>query len=128
VFDFQWGIHVPLPEGEKGGMENLPLNSPVLAITRLFVKAEKEHVDEYQMVLEKYRHLIVDATKPWAVFDGWRCDAPEGKPEVVMISGRESEGAHDEFRAKARGENEGYVGIEETYGEMSVVHVRDLEV
>jgi hypothetical protein len=127
VFDFQWGIHIPLPEGEKGGMENLPLNAPVLAIARLFIKPEKKQTDEYQRVLDKYRHLISDATKPWAVFDGWRCDAPDGEPEAVMLSGWESEGGHDEFRVRVRGENEEYAGIRETYRGMSVVHVRYLE-
>jgi hypothetical protein len=127
VFDFQWGIHVPSSDGEKGGMENLPLNAPVLAVARLFIKPEKEQTDQYQRVLDKYRHLIVDATKPWAVFDGWRCDAPDGEPEALMLSGWESEGAHDEFRVRVRGANEEYAGIRETYRGMSVVHVRDLE-
>jgi hypothetical protein len=123
VFEFQWSIHVPI----ENGMEDLPLNAPVLAIARLLTKPGAAQIAEDERILGKYRHLIEDATKPHPVFDGWRCDAEEEEPESMMISGWGSEGAHDEFRERTRRENGEYAGVRDTYRGMSIVHVRDLE-
>ncbi|KAF4636754.1 hypothetical protein G7Y89_g1347 [Cudoniella acicularis] len=131
IFDFEWGIHVPMPLnfGEFGGMneEVLPLTAPVIAFARFFIKPEEEHVDAYEATLNKYRYLIEEETAPSKVFDAWRMDCKDGEKESVMLSGWRSKEHHDEWRVKTRSENEEYRGIRDHYARIEVRHLVDLE-
>lgn len=118
--EFQWMLHVELED-----MSVLPLDAPVIAIARLYIKGG-EHIDEYNRIVDKYRDTIADATKPHKVVDGWRCDSQPGKHEALMFSGWESIEAHRAFTAKMREEEE-YASIRDNYEGMEVRHARDME-
>jgi heme-degrading monooxygenase HmoA len=122
VLDFNWVVHMPIPS-----ISLLPFSAPVMAIARLFVK-DGEHVTEYNRKLEKHRNLIVEATKPWTVVDGWKCDSEEGKHEALMFTGWESSEKHHEFRERVRAENEDYRGVSDHYHGMEIRRARNMEM
>ncbi|OCK85357.1 hypothetical protein K432DRAFT_377711 [Lepidopterella palustris CBS 459.81] len=119
--EFQWMIHMGLDS-----MASLPLDAPVMAIARLFIK-DGGHADAYARLVANHRSLIVDATKPYKVVDGWRCDLEPGKHEALMFTGWESVEAHKAFTAKAREENEEYATVRDHYEGMEVRHARNME-
>ncbi|KAF2491022.1 hypothetical protein BU16DRAFT_444298, partial [Lophium mytilinum] len=98
--EFQWILHMELDD-----ISLLPLDAPVMAIARLFIKGGK-HIEEYNRIVSKYRATIVDGTKPYNVVDGWRSDSEPGKQEALMFSGWASIEAHRAFTAKMRGEED----------------------
>ncbi|CAL3970062.1 unnamed protein product [Diplocarpon coronariae] len=97
LFDFGWVLHLDI--GEEG-MDELPLDAPVMAIARLFVEDSDEHVRGYDDAVREYRRVVGDGTRPWKVANGWRVDCDDGKKEAVMISGWEGIDAHLAFAAK----------------------------
>lgn len=78
-FDFQWIIHT-----EIGGLEELPLDTPIVGIARLFVK--NGGVEVYRSEVERLGKLI-ENTKPYKSVGEWRVDCEEGKFEHVIITG-----------------------------------------
>jgi heme-degrading monooxygenase HmoA len=118
--EFQWMLHMELED-----MELLPLDAPVMAIARLFIKGEK-HIEEYQRLVDKYRATIADGARGYKVVHGWRYDVEPGKQESLMFSGWESLEAHKTFTAKMR-KNEEYASLCDNYEGMEVRHARDME-
>ncbi|KAF2796803.1 hypothetical protein K505DRAFT_202543, partial [Melanomma pulvis-pyrius CBS 109.77] len=92
--EFRWTLHMPLD-----AMQSLPLDAPVLAITRLVVGHDA--VDAYGQAAAKDRQPTVEATRPFNVLHGWRCDAAPGRREALQFTGWETVQAHAAF-AEAR--------------------------
>lgn len=121
-------IHVPIKDGQ---FEEIPFKAPVLAIARLWIKGpdDGEDVNEFERKVESNMWVIKEATAPWKVVGGWRCDGPgeRKKGESVALTGWESEEAHNRFRERVRGENEEYRSMREHYEGMEVDHARNME-
>lgn len=115
-------VHIELDD-----IESLPFEAPVMAIARLRIKSGDQHVAEYSRVVEKFRGLIVEATKPYNVVDAWRCDSEPGKQESILFSGWEGVEAHKAFTEKTRAENPEYASVRDHYEGMEVMHARNLE-
>ncbi|KAL2060662.1 hypothetical protein VTL71DRAFT_9303 [Oculimacula yallundae] len=124
LFDFGWVLHVEI--GEKG-MDELPLDAPVMAITRLFLKDGPGHVEACEEIERKYRGVVAEGEKTWSVVDGWRIDCEEGKNEGVMVTGWEGMDAHKAFTDRTRKENPEYTLVARHYEFMEVRHVRNME-
>lgn len=118
--EFQWMLHM-----ELDSMSSLPLDAPVMAIARLFIKDGK-HVEEYNRIVKNHKSTIVEATEPYKVVDGWRCDSEPGKQEALMFTGWDTVDSHKAFIEKAR-ENKEYASMHENYGGMEVRHARNME-
>ena len=118
--EFQWMLHM-----ELDSMSSLPLDAPVIAIARHFIKDGK-HVEEYNRIVKNHKSTIVEATEPYKVVDGWRCDSEPGKQEALMFTGWDTVDSHMAFIEKAR-ENKEYASVHENYGGMEVRHARNME-
>ncbi|OCL14874.1 hypothetical protein AOQ84DRAFT_308182 [Glonium stellatum] len=118
--EFQWMLHM-----ELDSMSSLPLDAPVMAIARLFIKGG-EHVEEYNQIIRNHRSTIVEATQPYKVADGWRCDSEPGKHEALMFTGWNAVDSHKAFIVKAR-ENAEYASVRENYEGIEVRYARNLE-
>lgn len=93
LLDFQWSLHM-----ELDAMTSLPLDAPVLAITRLFIKGEC--VTAYEQAAAKNTRIVADISQHKAL-NGWRYDAEPGKHEAIIFTGWDSVQAHHAFFAKA---------------------------
>ncbi|KAF2809642.1 uncharacterized protein BDZ99DRAFT_463424 [Mytilinidion resinicola] len=118
--DFQWILHMELDD-----ISSLPLDAPVMAIARLFLKGG-QHIEEYDRIVNKHRATLADATEPYNVVEGWRNDSEPGKREALMFTGWASMEAHKAFTAKMR-EDEDYASVRNNYEGMEVRHARDME-
>ncbi|KAF2266622.1 hypothetical protein CC78DRAFT_120852 [Lojkania enalia] len=118
--EFQWTIHM-----ELDAMSSLPLNAPVMAISRLFVKAES--VDAFSGAVLPHERTTEDAaSKPYNAVKSWRCDAEPGKHEAVIFTGWDTAQAHAVFTAEVRGTTE-HAAISQHYEGMDVQLVRNME-
>ncbi|KAF2467093.1 uncharacterized protein BDR25DRAFT_305875 [Lindgomyces ingoldianus] len=118
--EFQWAVHM-----ELDAMSSLPLDAPVMAITRLLIK--ENGVDALsQEVHANHRKAIIEGTRPYKVADGWRCDPAPGKHEALMLTGWPNAEAHAAFTAKAKEDAE-YAGVRKYYEGMEVSHARNME-
>ncbi|KAE8443685.1 hypothetical protein EG329_001457 [Mollisiaceae sp. DMI_Dod_QoI] len=121
LFDFQWIIHTKI--GDEG-IEEVPIEAPVMGIARFFIK--KEGVNVYQAIVDKYGRLRGEGTKPYKSVAEWRVDCKEGKYEHVVITGWENEGDHADFTKRMREDPE-YKEVRDNYEGMDVKHARDME-
>ncbi|KAF2178139.1 hypothetical protein K469DRAFT_731897 [Zopfia rhizophila CBS 207.26] len=119
--EFKWTLHM-----ELDGMSSLPLDAPVMSIARLFINDDQACIDAYNTVVANHKHTLIEATRPYKVVGGWRCDAEPGKHEALLFTGWESVEAHKDFTAKAGGNAE-YAGVRENYEGMEVCHARNME-
>ena len=121
-------LHLELPEGVTAMEDVIPFRAPVLGIERVFFETSASRVDAYETVLEKRRRTVVDATRPYPLFGGWKADAPDGKAEYVMLTGWESVDAHSEFTKEGtREENQEDVGARNHGVEIEIRHARNME-
>jgi heme-degrading monooxygenase HmoA len=95
MLEFRWSAHL-----EINAMDELPLDAPVVAITRVFV--EGNDVDAYDQAAAKDLHTIVKATRPFNVVSRWRLDSAPGYHEAFQFTGWENAQAHAAFE-DARG-------------------------
>jgi heme-degrading monooxygenase HmoA len=130
VADFVWCEHVDMP----GSMhETLPLDAPVLAFSRLWIRPDANSCAKFEQLTAKYRDEIATGSASELVFAGWRADQSEGEKEFIMLSGWESQKQHLEWRETTRRDVPRFAGMEKCYderkGEMGseVVHLRDIE-
>jgi heme-degrading monooxygenase HmoA len=124
--DFLWMLHLDIPQGTAMG-DAVPFMAPVLSIARMSFPAAGPHVDAYKTILANHRSRIVDATRPYPLFDGWRVDAPEGRAEYVILTGWESAEAHAEFTRSMREASQEYAGARDHVEGMEVRHARNME-
>lgn len=126
--DFEWMLHLELPEGVSA-MENvIPFSAPVLGIERVLFETSGSGVDGYERVLEKRRRRVVDTARPYPLLGGWRIDAQEGRAEYVMITGWESVDAHSESTKEAtREESQEDNGVRNHAVGIEVRHARNME-
>ncbi|KAH7327115.1 hypothetical protein BKA65DRAFT_509963 [Rhexocercosporidium sp. MPI-PUGE-AT-0058] len=124
LFNFGWILHMEI--GDKG-MDELPLDAPVLAITRLFMKDGDEHVKACEEIERKYRQIIAKGGRQWSVVDGWRIDCEQGKNEGVMITGWDGMDDHEVFTKQTRKENPEYLSVAKHYEKMEVRHTKNME-
>ncbi|KAL3420494.1 hypothetical protein PVAG01_06939 [Phlyctema vagabunda] len=85
--EFQWMAHL-----EFGGMSHLPLEAPVLIISR-YVFLNHDSLELCQ-ALDKAETTLQQHTDPLPVIIGWRCDSEPGNNEYFQFSGWEREGMH----------------------------------
>jgi heme-degrading monooxygenase HmoA len=90
MLEFRWSVHM-----ELSTMDELPLDAPVIAITRLFIRGEE--VDAYNSAAVNDQHTIAKATRPFNVVYGWRLDSAPGKHEALQFTGWEDAQAHAAF-------------------------------
>lgn len=125
LFNFGWILHMEI--GDRG-MDELPLDAPVMAITRLFMKDGEEHVKACEEIERKYREVVAEGRRPWNVVDGWRIDCENGKNEGVMITGWESVETHEAFTKRTREKHPEYGSVTQHYERMEVRHARNMEL
>lgn len=111
---------MPLPS-----MESLPLDAQVMSIARFFFRGGENRA-EYQKVMDKHRHKIVEATKPHKMVDGWRGDAEPGTLEALVFTGWKSKQAHEDFTVKALDDPE-YASVRELCDRNEVRHMSNME-
>ncbi|KAK0114263.1 hypothetical protein ONS95_013760 [Cadophora gregata] len=124
LFDFGWILHM---EVGVRGMDELPLDAPVMAITRLLMKDGDVHVKACEEIECKYREVIAEGRRQWNVVDGWRIDREDGKNEGVMITGWESVDAHNAFTKRIREAHPEYASVTQHYEKMEVRHANNME-
>ena len=112
---------MPLP-----GMEALPLDAPVISLARFFVGGGDDHV-EFQRELDKSRLEVMNATEPYKMADGWRCDAEPGKQEALVITGWAIAKAHGDSTAKASMLDPEYGSLEKLSDGCEVRHMVNME-
>ncbi|KUJ13653.1 uncharacterized protein LY89DRAFT_687061 [Mollisia scopiformis] len=122
LFEFQWIIHIEIGEG---GMKELPLEAPILGITRLFIKGDAR--ETYQEVVHRSASVVDEGTKPFKVVKEWRIDCEEGKFEHVFVTGWVEEGSHDAFTKTMREEHPDFAPMRDTYEGTEIKHARDME-
>jgi hypothetical protein len=86
---------------ELNTMDELPLDAPVVAITRLFVR--DNDVDAYDQAAAKDLHTIVEATRPFNMVHGWRLDSAPGYHEAFQFMGWENAQAHAAYEDAREG-------------------------
>ncbi|KAJ4292353.1 hypothetical protein N0V90_009014 [Kalmusia sp. IMI 367209] len=91
MLDFVWSAHM-----ELDAMAALPLDAPVLSLTRRTVKGHD--VDAYDKTWAKERRAMLEGSKH-RVASGWRLDAAPGTHEFIIFAGWESAEAHAAFDA-----------------------------
>lgn len=128
--EFVWCEHIDMP----GNMSDvLPLEAPVLALARLWIKPDATSCEKFEKLVRKYRDEIVTGSSSDLIFDGWRADQKDEEKEYIMLSGWDSQKHHFEWRETTRRDVPGYANVRMYYdvrkGEMGmeVVHLRDIE-
>ncbi|ORY12224.1 hypothetical protein BCR34DRAFT_483035 [Clohesyomyces aquaticus] len=117
--DFQWALHMNLD-----AMSSLPLDAPVMAISMVVIK---EHdIDAYNQSITATRRLFSDASRPYRIVNGWRCDPTSRNHEAVMFTGWPSVEAHSAFVTEGR-KNPDFARMEALYQTVEVRHARTLE-
>ena len=86
ILDFGWTVHM-----ELGAMASLPLDAPVLVIERLLVQEHDVHTFDQAVI--RHARLLQD-NYSIKVTHGWRCDAPAGTHEAIILSGWEDTNTH----------------------------------
>ncbi|CZT44727.1 uncharacterized protein RSE6_04941 [Rhynchosporium secalis] len=124
LFDFGWVLHMEIGDN---GIDALPLDAPVMAITRLFMKDGAEHVEACEEFEQKHRGVVGERKRTWSVVNGWRMDCEEGKNEGVMITGWESMDEHEAFTERMRTEYPVHAEVVQYHERMEVRHVRNME-
>lgn len=127
---FVWCLHVDMP----GHMsEVLPLDAPVLALGRVWIKPDQSSRDSFEKLVKKYREEILMGSSSEKLFEGWRSDPEDGENEFVMISGWEGRADHFQWRETMRRDVPEYASLRKYYDTskhengMEVVHLRDIE-
>jgi heme-degrading monooxygenase HmoA len=126
--DFRWMVHLDVPEG-KTIEDALPFAAPVLNIAKTtFTAPGAGEVDAYKRVRGvRWRSKIVDATRPYPLFEGWRIDAPEGEAEHVVLTGWESVEAHFRFTKSTREAGQEYASLGDRVEGVEGRHARNME-
>lgn len=92
MLEFRWTVHM-----ELDAMASLPLDAPVMSLTRRTV--QKDDVDAYGKAVAHERQDILDSSAH-RVASGWRVDAAPGIHEALLFAGWENAQAHAAFRAR----------------------------
>ncbi|KAF2709279.1 hypothetical protein K504DRAFT_502017 [Pleomassaria siparia CBS 279.74] len=108
MLEFRWTVHA-----ELDAMSSLPLDAPVIAITRLSISDDA--VDAYHGALTEDRYTLIEATRPFNVAHLWRCDAEPGRHEALLFTGWE-------MRASTA-----YAAMRGKYDSIHVHHVWNME-
>ena len=130
VADFVWCIHADIPGHVS---EVLPLDAPVLAFARVWIKPDQKSVESFTRLVDKYREEIAMGSSSENVFNGWRSDVEEDQKECVMITGWDSKARHFQWTETMRRDVPEYGGLRKHYdtskheGGMEVVHLKDIE-
>ncbi|CAG8885425.1 unnamed protein product [Penicillium salamii] len=89
-FDVCWMFHLDIdPSASK-----IPLDAPVLAVSRYFVEADKK--DEFNAAFRASLSYFGAHTAPFSFCGGWRIDRKDNE-EFVLFSGWNDERDHSEF-------------------------------
>jgi heme-degrading monooxygenase HmoA len=86
MLEFRWALHMELDT-----MASLPLDAPVLAITRRQVR--EDDVAAYDKALATEKDALVQGSKH-KVVGGWRVDAAPGVHEALLFTGWENAQAY----------------------------------
>lgn len=105
--------------------EVLPLQAPMIALARLFVKPDP--AKGFLGYTKKYRESIKLETATFSVSDGWRCDSTEREREYVMLDGWQSKEQHVEWRTKHNKESSEPVDFKDYILGTDVVYLRNIE-
>jgi hypothetical protein len=92
VLEFRWTVHM-----ELDAMASLPLEAPVMTLTRRLVR--EDGVDAYDKAFATEKQAIFDSSEH-NVVSGWRLDAAPGVHEALLFAGWETAQAHAVFRAR----------------------------
>lgn len=117
--------YIPLTSSAQIFGDVSPMNAPVVAIARLFIR--RGNVDTVAELTERvHMPIIKDSTKPWDVICGWKDEKQDNiqqnAKEYFMLSGWASMEAHDMFRDRVRSTNPEYASVREHYAGMLVSH------
>ncbi|GLI76353.1 hypothetical protein PoHVEF18_004625 [Penicillium ochrochloron] len=77
----EWLFHLDIDPS----MHSIPLNAPVLGISRYFVEASKK--DEFDSIFKAGARHLGEYTAPYSYAGGWRIDKEGGDEEFVLFSG-----------------------------------------
>lgn len=70
---------------EQPSARSIPLNAPVLGISRYFVEAGKK--DEFESIFKAGASHLGEYTAPYSYAGGWRIDKEGEDEEFVLFSG-----------------------------------------
>ncbi|KAH7125163.1 hypothetical protein B0J11DRAFT_299172 [Dendryphion nanum] len=119
LLDFISTVHMDLD-----AMSSLPLDAPVLALERRFIKPDC--LDAYNQAVTDDVRLMAQGTIPFNVIIGWRCDASPEHPEALVFTGWPSMEAHAAFAEKTRDHAE-TSAIRQLYHNPEAWHGRNME-
>jgi len=92
MLEFRWALHM-----ELDAMASLPLDAPVLAISRRQVR--ENDVNAYDKAFATDEHAIFESSKH-KVVRGWRVDAAPGAHEALLLTGWDTAQAYAAFSAR----------------------------
>ncbi|CEO60495.1 hypothetical protein PMG11_05120 [Penicillium brasilianum] len=81
AIDIEWLFHLEIDPSAN----SIPLNAPVLGISRYFVQASKK--DEFENVFTVGAPHLGEYTAPYGYAGGWRIDKEGEDEEFVLFSG-----------------------------------------
>ncbi|KAH6667949.1 hypothetical protein B0J14DRAFT_642255 [Halenospora varia] len=111
--DFEWVEFM-----EFSSMKALPIEAPIMTVTRAFLKSGN-HPKEYYRKISELKAPIEEETKPWPCVFSWTDDT-KGEVERkkwLMFVGWRSKKHHQDYAAMLRRTNEEFPGIPEHYDE-----------
>lgn len=118
MLEFRWTVHM-----ELDAMTSLPLQAPVMAITRRTLVADD--VDAYDEAVAKEKQAVIQSSNH-KVASGWRLDASPGTHEALLFTGWEDAQAHITFSARQQ-ENVANVATKGLYEIVEAHHAWDIE-
>ncbi|KAJ5380604.1 uncharacterized protein N7496_003032 [Penicillium cataractarum] len=81
AIDIEWLFHLDIDPSAR----NIPLDAPVLGITRYFVEASRK--DEFESIFQAGAPHLGEYTAPYSYAGGWRIDKDGEDEEFVLFSG-----------------------------------------
>ncbi|KAG9228707.1 hypothetical protein BJ875DRAFT_476814 [Amylocarpus encephaloides] len=141
LLEFIWSNHIVVSSTPNNGMYafTLPLNAPIITLEKLTMSHDWAHSKLRDKHQRKLTEILEAATKPYTVFEWWRCDLPIWKDETEMVlrdrdesvrfSGWDNRERHEEWVREMRGPPgvTAYMSLWDHCVETEVVHLRDME-
>ena len=119
----EWTEQIPIDK-----ISSLPLEAPVMTVSRCFFKEYDGHPQQYFQEVAKLLPSIENETKPWRYFGAWTVDTTEHHHKWIVFGGYRSKRHHQEFATRLKRECDFFEGMPEHYDEGTVHrHCWDME-
>lgn len=101
-------------------LETLPLDAPVMTVSRCFFKEYEDHPQRYFKEVSALVGPIEEETKPWRYIGDWTVDSTPEKHKWMVFGGWRSKRHHQEFATQLKKTCDFFEGIPEHYNEGTV--------